>query len=115
MAKRVIEIEKCTDCPYWGKCKAYKQLTPKQKFTLKTGCGVGDFILKGCHLDEHSNPVECGLLVISPHDAFYPTFFKQKDHFGAASMKLNMDEQGDGTVEISQVYIKSCKYLEKMT
>ena len=38
------------ECPKIGECGAWKKLTPKQRFTLKTGVGVGKFILKDCPL-----------------------------------------------------------------
>jgi len=49
-AKKIIIIEDCMECPKVGKCGPWKKLTPKQKFTLKTGVGIGKFILKGCPL-----------------------------------------------------------------
>ena len=48
--KRMIVITDCMECPKIGECGAWKKLTPKQRFTLKTGVGVGKFILKDCPL-----------------------------------------------------------------
>lgn len=52
--KKMIVINSCTECPKMGKCGPWKNLTPKQKFTLKTGVGIGNFILKGCPLEDFS-------------------------------------------------------------
>ena len=49
---KMIVITDCMECPKVGKCGAWKKLTPKQKFTLKTGVGIGKFILKGCPLED---------------------------------------------------------------
>jgi hypothetical protein len=51
--KKMIVIEDCMECPKVGKCVPWKKLTPKQKFTLKTGVGIGKFILKGCPLEDY--------------------------------------------------------------
>lgn len=40
------------ECLKVGKCSAWKKLTPKQKFTLKTGIGISKFILKDYPLDD---------------------------------------------------------------
>ena len=50
IAKMII-IEDCMECPKVGKCSAWKKLTTKQKFVLKTGVGIGQFILKDCELE----------------------------------------------------------------
>ena len=50
--KKMIVITDCMECPKVGKCSAWKKLTPKQKFTLKTGVGIGKFILKNCPLED---------------------------------------------------------------
>jgi len=50
--KKMIVITDCMECPKVGKCGAWKKLTPKQKFTLKKGVGIGKFILKDCPLDD---------------------------------------------------------------
>jgi len=50
--KKMIVIESCDDCPFNGTCKAWKDLKPKERFTLRTGIGIGKFILKGCHLED---------------------------------------------------------------
>jgi hypothetical protein len=50
--------------------------------------------------------VEIGLLVAEPYEDTYPRFFKLKDHFGAVSLKLEMEENGCKDVEILPVYIK---------
>lgn len=47
----MIVISDCIECPIIKDCKAWKNLTPKQKFTLKCGVGIGKFILKDCPLD----------------------------------------------------------------
>ena len=53
-AKKIIIISDCMECPKVGKCSAWKKLTPKQRFTLKTGIGIGSFILKDCPLDDYN-------------------------------------------------------------
>lgn len=53
--KKMIVISDCMKCPNVGKCSAWKKLTPKQKFILKTGAGIGKFILKECPLDDAPN------------------------------------------------------------
>jgi hypothetical protein len=50
--RKQIIVEKCDDCPYNGGCAAWKKLTGKQRVTLAIGVGVGDFILKDCHLED---------------------------------------------------------------
>ena len=49
--KKMIVISDCMEYPIIKDCKAWKNLTPKQKFTLKCGVGIGKFILKDCPLD----------------------------------------------------------------
>jgi len=51
---KIISITDCMECPIINKCHAWKSLTPKQRFTLKTGVGIGKFILKNCPLDNAS-------------------------------------------------------------
>lgn len=51
--KKIIVIADCMECPKVGKCNAWKKLTPKEKFTLKYGVGIGKFILKNCPLDDY--------------------------------------------------------------
>jgi len=53
-AERIIIITNCMECPKISKCKAWNKLTPKQKFTLKTGIRIGKFILKNCPLKEYT-------------------------------------------------------------
>ena len=53
--KKIIVISSCMECHKMGKCDPWKKLTPKQRFTLKVGVGIGDFILKGCPLDDMPN------------------------------------------------------------
>jgi hypothetical protein len=50
--------------------------------------------------------VQAGFIVAEPYEEFYPRFFKMKDHFGAARMKLEADEKGFEDVMILPVYIK---------
>lgn len=50
--KKIIEIKSCLECPLINKCDSWRKLNAKQKFTLKTGVGIGDFILKGCKLKD---------------------------------------------------------------
>jgi len=49
--RRMIVIDDCLHCPQWMECPPSKKLTPKQRFTLTCGVGIGKFILKGCPLD----------------------------------------------------------------
>lgn len=53
--KKAIIISDCMECPKVGKCTAWKKLSAKQKFTLKTGVGIGKFILIGCPLPDYNN------------------------------------------------------------
>jgi hypothetical protein len=39
-------------CPLLCKCKSWKKLTKKQRFTLTVGVGVKKFILKDCPLSD---------------------------------------------------------------
>jgi hypothetical protein len=55
--KKMIVITDCMECPKVGKCCAWKKLTPKQKFILTTGVGVGKFILKDCPLEDMPSTV----------------------------------------------------------
>jgi len=50
--KKMIVISDCMECPNIKNCVAWKKLTPKQKFTLKVGVGIGKFILKDCPLED---------------------------------------------------------------
>ena len=59
--KKMIVVTDCMECPKISKCSAWKKLTPKQKFTLKTGVGIGKFILKDCPLEDiHDKGVTYG-------------------------------------------------------
>lgn len=51
--RKIIIINDCMECPNIGKCTAWKKLTPAQKFVLKTGVGVGKFVLKECPLEDY--------------------------------------------------------------
>ena len=53
----MIVINDCMECPNINKCTAWKELTPKQKFTLKVGIGIGKFILKDCPLEDAPSAV----------------------------------------------------------
>ncbi len=50
--KKMIIIEDCLECPKFMRCKPSRALTPGQRFTVKTGVGLGKFILKGCPLED---------------------------------------------------------------
>ncbi len=50
--RKMILITDCMECPHVGVCSAWNKLKPSQKFTLKTGIGIGKFILKDCPLDD---------------------------------------------------------------
>lgn len=52
MGKKMIVLDDCMQCPFWGKCKPSKALTKRQKLTLVLGQGVGKFILQGCPLQD---------------------------------------------------------------
>jgi hypothetical protein len=56
--KKMIIISDCMECYLIKDCKAWKKLTPKQKFTLKYGVDVGKFILKDCPLDNVPSNME---------------------------------------------------------
>lgn len=49
--RKKIVVTKCLSCPLWGKCYACKKLTKRERFIITFGNGVGDFILKDCHLE----------------------------------------------------------------
>ena len=66
--KKMIIITDCMECPKIGKCDAWEKLTPKEKFTLKTGIGIGKFILKDCALEDVSNTRENKGLMEKPLD-----------------------------------------------
>ena len=55
--RKMIVINDCMECPNINKCTAWKELTPKQKFTLKVGIGIGKFILKDCPLEDAPSAV----------------------------------------------------------
>lgn len=56
--KKMILITDCiTECPKAGMCIAWKKITPKQRFTITTGIGIGKFILKGCPLDDYQENI----------------------------------------------------------
>ena len=50
--RKMIVITDCMECPKVGKCSAWKKLTPKQKFTIKTGVRISSFILKDCPMED---------------------------------------------------------------
>lgn len=54
--KKMIVISDCMECPEVGKCRAWKKLTPGQRFTLKVGVVVDKFILKDCPLEDFNMP-----------------------------------------------------------
>jgi len=56
--KKMIIIEDCLHCPNWLKCEASKKLTPKQRFMLMTGVGIGQFILKECPLKDLKDVIQ---------------------------------------------------------
>jgi len=49
--KQII-VTDCMACPKIIRCGVWKALSPKERFALKTGVGIGKFILKGCPLDD---------------------------------------------------------------
>ena len=53
---KIIIVNSCIVCPLVSSCPTWKKLTPKQKFTLKFGVGIGNFILKGCPLNDYIKP-----------------------------------------------------------
>ena len=53
MIKKMIVVEDCVSCPLMdGKCKAWKSLTPKQRFSIQVGHGMQNAILKACPLED---------------------------------------------------------------
>jgi len=51
MAKQIITIVyDCIQCPKWLKCKPSKALTESQRFAIKTGIGLQNYILPDCPL-----------------------------------------------------------------
>jgi len=51
MAK-MIRVDDCISCPLVNSCKQWQNLTPQQRFILKTGTGIKNAILKNCPLDD---------------------------------------------------------------
>jgi hypothetical protein len=52
ISRKVIIVSSCMKCPLIKDCKAWKNLTPNQRFSLKVKVGIGDFILKDCPLSD---------------------------------------------------------------
>ena len=50
--KKMIIVDYCDNCPFEGKCAAWKAKTRQQRVALTIGVGVGSFILKGCPLQD---------------------------------------------------------------
>lgn len=51
--KRIIRVNSCADCPFQGKCKAWKALTKKERVFISISNSVPhDFMLKNCDLEE---------------------------------------------------------------
>ena len=49
---KIIRIDDCMKCPFYGKCKAWLSLSRKEKVALTIGVGLPKFILKDCHLED---------------------------------------------------------------
>lgn len=48
---RIIEVTCCADCPFHGKCKAWRNLTSKERVTLTISSSIPhDMMLKDCPL-----------------------------------------------------------------
>lgn len=53
--KRLIRVSSCSECPYNGKCPAFKKLTKKQIVFINLSDSVpANFMLKDCHLEEEA-------------------------------------------------------------
>ena len=51
--KRIIRVSSCSDCPLQGKCKAWKNLTKKERVFISISNSVPhDFMLSKCELEE---------------------------------------------------------------
>jgi len=50
---KIIKVSCCADCPFHGKCKAWKKLTKQERVILTFGASIPqDFLLKTCHLED---------------------------------------------------------------
>lgn len=49
---KIIVVTSCDDCPFNGACPAWKKLTSEQRISLTLGVGIGDFVLRECHLED---------------------------------------------------------------
>jgi hypothetical protein len=56
--RKMIVVDSCGNCPYLGKCKAWKSLTKQQKFVLACGGEIKAFILNGCPLPSGEDSAE---------------------------------------------------------
>lgn len=53
MTGKIIKVENCQSCPYEGTCKAWKDLTAKQRIYLSISNNVPhEFMLEKCHLED---------------------------------------------------------------
>ena len=50
---KVLKINDCQSCPFYGECKAWKGLTKSQRVQLAIGnMTPHNFILAKCHLED---------------------------------------------------------------
>lgn len=53
---KIIKVKSCQECPYNGKCKAWKNLAPRQRVMLSIGNDTPhEFILSKCELEDENN------------------------------------------------------------
>ena len=53
---KIIKVNSCASCPFFGKCEAWKKLSSAQRINLSLGVGLSkDFILNECHLEDDPN------------------------------------------------------------
>jgi len=53
---KIIRVKSCETCPHYGKCKAWKKLTSKQRVSITISTSTPkDFMLNGCPLEDDNN------------------------------------------------------------
>lgn len=53
---KVIRVDSCANCPFYGECDAWKKLSSKQRVLIMLmACVPQDYMLKDCHLEDDPN------------------------------------------------------------
>lgn len=53
MPSKIIIVEKCDTCPFYGTCKAWTDLNSTQRIQLTLSPKYRNFILSDCHLKDY--------------------------------------------------------------